>query len=149
MYILVWRLPAPLVEIYGAANTRGDNRIADATKEASRQIAIAYRRLATCDGPNVIAWPREPVPLGDNNPRPIARQAKITPDGLGHFDRQLIARRSLGGQRHDVHLVDPILLTGHQNNGDGPVLYTFIAAFNVLVFPQVAVVKDFTRLRQR
>jgi len=149
MYILVWRLPAPLVAIYRTANTRGHNRIADAPKEAGGQIAIAYRRLAPRNRPDIIAGPRKAVPLGDDDPRPLARQAKITPNCLRHFDCQLIAGRGLGGQRHDVHLIDPILPTGHQHDGDGPVLYTFVAAFNVLVFPQVAVVEDFTRLRQR
>ncbi len=96
-----------------------------------------------------MAGPGKPVPLSDDDPRPIARQAKITPHGVRHLDRQLIAGRGLSGQRHDVHLIDPILRTGYQNDGDGPVLYTFIAAFNVLVFPQVAVVEDLTRLRQR
>ena len=113
------------------------------------QIAIADRRLAPRDRPDVIAGPREAVPLSDDDPRPIARQAEITPDGLGHFERQLIAGRGLGGQRHDVDLIDPVLRTGHQHDGDGQVLYTFIATFNVLLFPQVAVVQDFTRLRQR
>ena len=149
MYILDWRLPAPLVAIYRAANTRDHNRIADAPKEAGRQIAIAYSRLAARNRTDVVARPRKAIPLCDDDPRSPARQAKITPNGLRHFDRHLIASRGLGGQRHDVHLIDPILLTGHQNDGDGPVLYTFIAAFNVLVFPQVAVVQNLAGFRKR
>ena len=48
-----------------------------------------------------------------------------------------------------MHLINPVLLTGDQNDRDGPVLYTFIATFNVLVFPQVAVVQNFAWLRKR
>lgn len=140
---------ALLVAIDGAANPSSHDRIADAPEEASGQVAITHRGLAPRDGPDIIAGPREAVPFGDNDPRSVTRQPKIPPDGVRHFDRQLIAGRGLGGQRHDVHLIDPVLRTGHQNDRDGPVLYTFIPAFNVLVFPQVAVVEDFTRLRQR
>lgn len=140
---------APSIAIDGAPDPSSDDRVADAPKEAGGQIAIADRRLAPRNRPNVIAGPREAVPLGDDDPRSVTGQAQVAANGLRHFDRQLIAGRGFCGQRHNVHLIDPILRTGHQNDGDGPVLYTFIATFNVLVFPQVAVVEDLTRLRQR
>ena len=61
------------VAIDGAANSSSHNRIANPPEEARRQIAIANCRLAPEDRPNVIAWPREAVPLGDDDPRSLAR----------------------------------------------------------------------------
>lgn len=138
-----------VIAVNRTPDTSCNDRIANPPEEAGRQIAIAHRRLTTSDWTNIVARPREPVPLGDDDPRSVTGKPQVAPDSLGHLDRQLIAGRDLGGQRHDVHLIDPVLRTGHQNDGNGPVLYTFIATFNVLVFPQVAVVEDFTRLRQR
>ncbi len=137
------------VAINRTPNPSSHNRIADAPEEARWQISVAHRRLSTRDRTDVVARPRKPIPFRNDDPRPIAGQAEIAPNSLRHLNRQLIAGRGLGGQRHHVHLIDPILRTGYQYDRDGPVLYTFIPAFNVLVFPQVAVVEDFTRLRQR
>jgi len=138
-----------IVPIHRPTDSGRDNCISHAPKEAGRQIAIAYRGLATYDWSNIVARPRKAIPLGDNDPRPVTGQAQVTPHSLRHFDCLLIAGRGLGGQRHDMHLIDPVLGLCDQNNRDRTVLYTFIAAFSVLVFPQVAVVEDFTRLRQR
>ena len=71
------------------------------------------------------------------------------PNGLGHFDRQLIAGRGLGGHRHDVNLIDSVFGLSDQDDRDRPVFYTFIATFNVLVFPQVAVVQNLAWFRKR
>jgi hypothetical protein len=149
MEVLFRFLQVALVAIHWTADASSDDRFADTPKEVGGQIAIADRRLAPRNRPDIIAGPREAVPLGDDDPRLLARQAKITPNCFWHFDRQMIAGRGFRGQRYDVHLIDPVLRTGHQHDGDRPVLYTFIATVNVLVFPQVAVVENFTRLRQR
>ncbi|MDR6790642.1 hypothetical protein J2Y58_004025 [Sphingomonas sp. BE138] len=48
-----------------------------------------------------------------------------------------------------MDLIDPVLGPGDQDNRDWPVFYTFITAFDVLVFPQVAVVQNLAGLRKR
>lgn len=132
-----------------AANPGRDDRVTDASEEARWQIAVADRWLAAWDRSDVVARPSKAVPLGDDDPRSVARQTKIAPDGVRHFDRQLIAGRGLGGHRHDVDLIDPVPGLGDQDDRNRPVLYTFIATFNVLVFPQVAVVQNLAWLRKR
>lgn len=137
------------ISIDRSTDTGCHDRVADASEEARRQIAVADRWLATKNRPDIVAWPGEAVPLGDDDPRPIARQTEVTPNGVGHFDRQLIAGRGLGGHGHDMDLIDPVLGPGDQDNRDRPVFYTFITAFDVLVFPQIAVVQNLAGLRKR
>lgn len=48
-----------------------------------------------------------------------------------------------------MDLIDPVLGLGDQDDCDRPVLYTFVATLNVLVFPQVAVVQNLAGLRKR
>lgn len=137
-----------IVPIDRPPNPGRHDRVTDPSKEARWQIAIADRWLAAGNRPDVVARPCEPVPFGDDDPRPIARKAEVAPDGVRHFDRQLIAGRGLGGHRHDMDLIDSVLGLDDQDDRNRPVLYTFIATFNVLVFPQVAVVQNLAWLRK-
>jgi len=138
-----------LVTIDRSSDPRSDDGIAHFPEEARRQVAVAHRRLLPRDRADVVTRPREPIPFRDNDPGSVTGQPKISTDGVRHLDRELAAGRRLGSHRYDVNLIDPVLGLRDQNDRNRPVLYTFVAALGVLVFPQVAVIQNLTRFRQQ